>query len=446
MTSGPLQPPADGAPPLSEEDAEAHIHGICFKTGPPGRVGVELEWLVRDLRDPLLRVPADRIRQAVASLSEDAHAVLPGGGRLTTEPGGQLEVSSAPAADIGGCIDAAGEDLAALRDVTGAAGLQLAGHGIDPVRPPRRVLNLPRYAAMEEFFDRRGPWGREMMCNTASIQVCLDAGHDQPGPDDFRSRWRLAHAIGPVLVSAFANSPRRGGRVSGWRSTRQAVWSRLDPGRTRPPPGAEPARASNGNGRRDDDGFDPRAAWICYALDAEIMCIRRDDPAGWSAPPGLTFRDWLRGAGERRPTAEDLTYHLSTLFPPVRPRGHLELRMIDAQPADGWVVPLAVAAALLSDPQVADAAMAAAEPVWQQAAAPPDGHPWPDSDPGLRAARHGPADAGLDRAGRACFEAADAALGRAGASDEVRHAVAAFADRYVLAGRCPADDLLKESR
>ena len=31
------------APPLSETAAEEHIHGICFKTGPPARVGVELE-------------------------------------------------------------------------------------------------------------------------------------------------------------------------------------------------------------------------------------------------------------------------------------------------------------------------------------------------------------------------------------------------------------------
>ena len=27
------------------DQAAAHIHGICLKTGPPERVGVELEWL-----------------------------------------------------------------------------------------------------------------------------------------------------------------------------------------------------------------------------------------------------------------------------------------------------------------------------------------------------------------------------------------------------------------
>ncbi len=421
-------------PPLSEEDAEAHVHGICFKTGPPGQVGVELEWLVSDERDPAVSVPPDRVMHALAGLTTgNPHAVLPGGGKLSTEPGGQLELSSAPAPSLGGCVAAAGADLATLRDATHAAGLRLSGYGIDPDRPPERVLNLPRYTAMEQFFDRRGPEGRVMMCNTASVQVCVDAGEDRAGTTGYRSRWQLLHAIGPVLVAAFANSPQQDGDTAGWRCGRQAVWSRLDPSRTLAPAGAEPGQNHNG-------GVDPRDAWASYALDAELMCIRRDGEASWGAPPGVTFRDWLRGAGERRPTAEDLSYHLTTLFPPVRPHGHMELRMIDAQPADGWVVPTAVVTALLDDPQAAEAAMAATEPVWAQSkpAAATNNHG--QASPWLRAAKHGPADAGIGRAARACFEAADAALSRAGAPAAIRHAVAAFAERYVLRGRCPADD------
>jgi len=435
------------------------VHGICFKTGPPGQVGVELEWLVCDRRDLALQVPATRVAAALDGL--DAPGALPAKGRITTEPGGQLELSSAPAASLGGCVSAASRDLTALRGAMSAAGLTLSGHGLDPARPPRRVLDLPRYAAMEEFFDRGGPWGRVMMCSTASVQVCLDAGHDRAGPVGYRSRWRLLHAIGPVLVSAFANSPLRDGRPSGWRSTRQAVWARLDPGRTRAPAGAEPVRGGRG-APFAGDGADPRSAWTAYALDAELMCIPQDDSPSWTAPPGLTFRDWLRGAGERRPTVDDLTCHLSTLFPPVRPRGHLELRMIDAQPADGWIVPTAIAAALLGDPQAADAAMAAAEPVWHDSHPVPVRHQksdtrarpgartwpgaraWPDADPWLRAARYGPGDPALARAARACFEAAEAALGRADAPAAVRLAVADFAERYVLRNRCPADDLLEE--
>ena len=432
---------------IAEQQATEHIHGICLKTGPPRLVGVELEWLVRDARDPALPVTADRIAAAVAAFGAEtgtgtvlpdspaglalptsaAPGVMPSGGLLTTEPGGQLELSSLPADSVAECVRATAADLAALRAAVADAGLELAGFGLDPFRPPRRVLDLPRYAAMEAFFDRGGPWGRQMMCGTASVQVSLDAGDDSDGHTGYRWRWQLLHAIGPVLVAAFANSPLREGRPTGWKSARQQVWTRMDPGRTKPPPLAGDA--------------DLPAAWAAYALDAQVMCVRSDGSGDWSAPPGLRLRDWLRGsdgsAALRAPTTEDLTYHLSTLFPPVRPRGHFELRMIDAQPGDGWVVPVAVASALLSDAQAADAAMAAAERLWH-----PDGAN--GQDPWLLAASVGPAHPRIARASRECFAVARDALVRHRTPADILAAVDDFIDRYVSKDRCPADDLLEE--
>jgi len=431
---------------IAEEQAAEHIHGICLKTGPPRRVGVELEWIVRDARSPALPVPAERIAAAVAAFGADtgtgagaglpaglptstSPGVLPSGGLLTTEPGGQLELSSLPADSVAECVHATAADLAALRAAAAAAGLELTGVGMDPFRPPRRVLNLPRYAAMETFFDRDGPWGRQMMCGTASVQVCLDAGDDSDGQAGYRWRWRLLHTIGPVLVAAFANSPLRNGRPAGWRSCRQQVWARMDPGRTRPP-------RLNGTG-------DLPAAWAAYALDARVMCVRSPGSDDWSAPPGLTLRDWVRdpsAAAPRAPTEEDLTYHLSTLFPPVRPRGHFELRMIDAQPGDGWVVPAAVVSALLSDARAGDTAMAAATALWD------GGAPWDGEGLWLRAARLGPSDPRIARASRACFAAARGALVRQHTPDAILAAVDDFIERYVSRDRCPADDLLEELR
>ncbi|HEX9357479.1 MAG TPA: ergothioneine biosynthesis glutamate--cysteine ligase EgtA [Streptosporangiaceae bacterium] len=420
-------------PPLTEREAEEQAHGIAFKTGPPGRVGVELEWLVCDGRDPALPVDQRRVAAALARLDEPG--ALPGRGRLTTEPGGQVELSSAPASGLGGCVAAARSDLTAVRQAIAPAGLSLAGHGLDPLRPPRRVLNLPRYVAMEEFFDRSGPWGRVMMCSTASVQVCVDAGQERGGPSGFRWRWHLLHGLGPVLVALFANSPFQAGRPSGWKSTRQAVWSRLDPSRTRAPADGEPGAPDRGTAWPEDT--DPRSAWVSYVLDAQVMVLRDPVSRRWTAPSGLTFRDWVRGAIGPPPTADDLTYHMSTLFPPVRPRGHLELRVIDAQPGDGWIVPTAVVSALLDDPVAAQAAMAAVEPLQKE------------GRPGgllLRAARHGQDDPPLATASRECFAAADAALGRLGAPGPIRDMVTRFADRYVLRGRCPADDRLDEAR
>jgi glutamate--cysteine ligase len=56
----------------------------------------------------------------------------------------------------------------------------------------------------------------------------------------------------------------------------------------------------------------------------------------------------------RQPTRDDLDYHLSTLFPPVRPKGYLEIRYLDAQPGSRWVTPFALLAALMARPSTID--------------------------------------------------------------------------------------------
>ncbi|UQA91706.1 ergothioneine biosynthesis glutamate--cysteine ligase EgtA [Streptomyces halobius] len=405
-------------PATTEAELEAHLRGICFKTGPPRRIGVEIEWLVHDARNPRCPVEPTRLHAAATALR-----ALPLTSLLTFEPGGQLELSSLPATSLSACIEAVTADLALIRPAMLAMGLGMAGHGHNPWHAPRRVLTHPRYNAMEAYFDRWGAAGRSMMCGTASVQVCVDAGYEEPGPLGLGRRWLLAHLLGAVLTAAFANSPTSEGCPTGYRTTRQVVWSQLDPERTLAPP----------------QGPDPRGAWARYVLDAPVMCIRSED-GPWDAPEGLTFRQWFRTGGPPRPpTQEDLDYHVTTLFPPVRPRGHLELRMIDAQAGDsGWIVPLAVTAALFDDPEAAERAYRAVKPLAETAGS----RPAPRNPLWRRAARGALTDPELHTAAVACFAAAQEALPRLGASPDVRAAVADFTERYVARGRCPADDHL----
>ncbi|URN14790.1 ergothioneine biosynthesis glutamate--cysteine ligase EgtA, partial [Streptomyces sudanensis] len=409
----------DTGPALPEDEAEDLLRCICFKTGPPGRVGVELEWFVHDLHRPHLPVPHDRLRAAFADLR-----ALDLRSSLTFEPGGQLELSSPPAASLTACVAAVSADLSAVRSALARLGLVLTGSGTDPWLPAReRLLREPRYDAMETYLDRWGPAGRAMMRDSASVQVCLDTGYEEPGPLGYERRWRLAHLLGPVLVATFADSPVLHGRPTGLRSTRQSLWAGIDPLR-----GAAPA------------GPEPRGAWARHALDTPVMCVRAAE-GPWAVPEGLTFREWLRSGVPRPPTRADLDYHLTTLFPPVRPRGtHLELRMLDAQSGDdGWIVPLAVTAALFDEPEAADAAYRALLPAVGAAGslpAPGDAH-W------RAAIRDGPGAPALHRAAVECFRLALGSLSRSGAPTAVRDAVAAFHERFVLRRRCPADDRIR---
>ncbi|MQM26364.1 glutamate-cysteine ligase family protein [Glycomyces albidus] len=383
---------------LTSDEAAGLIGRWGFTTGPSRRVGVELEWLVDPRGD--LETGWD----------------LPNGGTVSREAGGQVEMSSAPADDLAACIVSAEADQAALEAALATRGQTVRGGGFDGVRDPVRYVDDARYRTMEAYYDRTGPWGRMVMCGTASVQVNLDAGDDDA---DLRRRWDLAHRLGPVLIAAFANSPELDGRASGWNSTRQALWSKL--------PGWGHPVSEEGDLRRDF------ANWV---LDAEVMCHRCDPPGSWDVPPGMTLRDWIRdGHDGRWPTAEDLRYHMSTLFPPVRPRGWLELRMIDQQDGDGWIVPAVLAETLMDDRRAADAAYEATEalcagrtqppaPVWEQAA------------------RIGLTDKELHEAALACFTAAQEALARTGAPQRLRSRLAEFRLRYTDQGRCPADDRL----
>jgi glutamate--cysteine ligase len=377
-----------------------YVEKVCFKTGPPGLVGTELEWLVAFADAPSEAVPIPFLTELVRAAGPP-----PRGSTVTYEPGGQVELSSPAFVGATACWQALTEDAVHLRDSLAAGGVVLLDTAIDPLRPPRRQLSHPRYDAMAAYFaavagDQPDP-GPVMMTSTASVQVNLDVGWDA---EDAARRWRLLHAVGPTMVAAFANSPVHAGADTGWRSGRQQVWQALDPARTRVPAGPDPA-----------------TAWARYALDAPVMLDRRHGP-DWRVEPGPTFRDWLDDPAAA--TTVDLDCHLTTLFPPVRPRGWFEVRYLDQQPWRWWPVPMAVLTALLEDPDASAAATAATVGLddWQAAAR-----------DGLRAP-------GLQQAAVDCFDAALEALARDRDHPDLVALVHAFADRYARLGRSPADD------
>nr|WP_239062717.1 glutamate-cysteine ligase family protein [Streptomyces sp. SID13031] len=344
---------------------------VCFKHGPPLLHGVELEWTVHHAGDPRRPIDAAQLSRTLGVhapptlVAGSPQLPLGRGSLVTVEPGGQVEISGQASASMPRLIEDTTADAAELTQLLAAGGLEPGRYGLDAFRPPRRILTVPRYAAMERAFAQLGPHGPRMMCSTAGLQVCLDAGE----AGQTALRWRALHDLGPALVALFANSRRREGNDTGWASARTEATFGTCPPFTEPPV---------------LDG-DPAEAWARTAMEAPVLCLRRGD--NWDAPPGLTFGAWADGALDGdRPTYEDLEYHLSTLFPPVRPRGYLEVRYLDAQEGDGWIAPTLLLSALMSDPAVTDQALAAAAPAagrWLAAAR--DGL---DDKPVLQAARN----------------------------------------------------------
>jgi glutamate--cysteine ligase len=387
----------------SASAAAQHIVDTCLTDGPVGRVGLEIEAHCYDPAEPLRRPSWDEITEILQTLPP-----MPGGSLVTVEPGGAVELSGPPANGVTPAIEAIANDQTVLRKAFGAAGLGLVSLGADPLRPTERVNPGARYRAMEEFFvaSDTGAAGAAMMTATASVQVNLDAG-PQAGWAD---RVQLAHALGPTMVAIAANSPLLSGKFSGWRSTRQHVWSQLDSAR------CGPILTASG----DDPGTD----WALYALKAPVMLVH-NPPEGTAVPVThrLPFADWADGhelLGGRRPTRHDLEYHLTTLFPPVRPRQWLEIRYLDSLPAAIWPAVVFTLATLLDDPVAAGIAAEAVEPVataWDTAA------------------RIGLDDQRIYTAANRCVAAA-AERAPAELFDGMQRLLAA-----VERGRCPADDV-----
>ncbi|MDX1885888.1 ergothioneine biosynthesis glutamate--cysteine ligase EgtA [Mycolicibacterium sp. 120270] len=338
----------------SANDAAQLIGESCLTDGPVGRVGLEIEAHCFDLAAPERRPAWDQISSVIADVG-----VLPGASLITVEPGGAVELSGPPADDVVSAITAMAGDRAVLRSAFAEAGLGLVLLGADPLRPAKRINPGDRYRAMEQFFEasQTGAAGAAMMTSTASVQVNLEAGPEA----GWAARLRLAHALGPTLVAIAANSPLLGGKFTGWRSSRQWVWSQLDSARCGPVLGV--------------DGEDPAGEWARYALKAPVMLVH-PTPEMDAVPvtDWVPFADWADGSvllGDRRPTVADLDYHLTTLFPPVRPRRFLEIRYLDSVPDADWPALVFTLATLLDDPGAAEIAAEACEPLataWDRAA------------------------------------------------------------------------------
>jgi glutamate--cysteine ligase len=386
----------------SANSAALLIGDNCLTDGPVGLVGLEIEAHCFDLTDLARRPGWDEITAVIAGVPD-----LPGGSAITVEPGGAVELSGPPMNGALPAITAMKADRAVLRSAFAKAGFGLVLLGADPLRPAKRVNPGDRYRAMEKFFaaSQTGAAGAAMMTSTASVQVNLEAGPQA----DWASRVRHAHALGPTMVAIAASSPLLGGKFTGWHSSRQWVWSQLDSARCGPILGV--------------NGEDPASEWARYAMKAPVMLVH-PTPEMDAVPitDWVPFADWADGRvllGDRRPTMADLDYHLTTLFPPVRPRRFLEIRYLDSVPSALWPAVVFTLTTLLDDPAAADLAAEATEPVataWD------------------RAAQLGLGDRRLREAAKLCVQAA-AERAPAELEESMQRLV-----RSVEQGRSPADE------
>lgn len=230
---------------------------------------------------------------------------------IATEPGSQFEI----AVKSNCCIDILEKRykdfFKKVLPVFEEKNQALLTVGYHPVTKIDEIKILPkkRYDYMYNYFKERGSMAHNMMKGTASLQVTLDYRDEE----DFRKKFRIMNALAPVFYALFDNSYIFEGEVSPIRNIRQKIWDNTDSDRS----GVY------------DFAFDEDLSYETYAeriLDTPM--IFQDDGKDQIYVGSKTLEDLL--------TEENkdfmLDHGVSIVFPDVRVKTYIEVRMMDAIP------------------------------------------------------------------------------------------------------------------
>ncbi|HKP11585.1 MAG TPA: glutamate-cysteine ligase family protein, partial [Blastocatellia bacterium] len=251
----------------------------------------------------------DEAQQSASSNQPPASAL----GRLTLEPGGQVEFSGVPHASLREVERGLRQFATRLAEVAAAENVVFVALGFDPLRriEEQRWVPKARYRIMRPYLKKRGARAWDMMCRTAAIQANLDYSD----LEDLARKFQLATRLAPIAAAMFANSPFEGGKLSGYKSTRYRAWLDTDPDRTGPAPVAL------------EDGFTVER-FLDYLADVPMLFVRREED--YIDLAGHSFGEYLTGCGcPMTPIFQDFTDHLTTIFTEARLKPHVEQRSMD---------------------------------------------------------------------------------------------------------------------
>jgi glutamate--cysteine ligase len=238
------------------------------------------------------------------------------GGTVSLEPGGQFELSGEPLTTVHEVGAETEQHLAQVLAVGQSLKIGFLGVGFSPNWTLAETPRMPkqRYEVMTRYMPKVGTRGLDMMYRTCTIQVNLDFADEA----DMVRKFRVSLALQPVVTAIFACSPFTERKPNGYLSMRSEVWRDTDRARS----GMIPFVFEPGM------GFE---RYTDYALSVPMYFIYRD--GRYIDVAGSSFLDFMAGRlaqlpGER-PTLDDWSDHLTTLFPEVRMKRFLEMRGAD---------------------------------------------------------------------------------------------------------------------
>lgn len=209
---------------------------------------------------------------------------------ISIEPAAQIEVSIYPRKTIAEIEKIYQSFLDVVEPILEEWDYDLVTKGYNPVDCSDELQLIPkmRYEYMDRHFSKIGRYGRCMMRGTASVQCSIDYYNEE----DFVRTYRGAVAMGPLLALVTDNGPVFEGKPWKDHMIRTYIWERVDKARCSVVPGTF----------RDGFGFRAYAEYL-----AAVPAIFQE--------PG-----------------RELEHQVSIVFPDVRLKQYMEVRVADSMP------------------------------------------------------------------------------------------------------------------
>lgn len=233
-------------------------------------------------------------------------------GTITLEPGGQLEISIRPCSSLQEVEEIYLDFLKKIVPILDEQNQLLMAIGYHPKTSIKDIPFNPkkRYRYMAEYFEDKGRYAHNMMKGTASLQVVIDYSNEE----DFIKKFRVANFLSPLFHLITDNAPIFEGKLYEKNSVRSQIWENTDKDRS-------------GIVMDSSEGVFGYKDYAKYILNTPpILIIKDGEIIGTREKKAKELID------ANHTTNEEIDHILSMVFPDVRVRKYIEIRMGDALP------------------------------------------------------------------------------------------------------------------
>ena len=228
---------------------------------------------------------------------------------VSLEPASQLEISIAPQESIQKIMSIYHKFRAEMESILQEWDFELVtkGYQIHDCVNQLPLIPKKRYEYMDRYFDKIGIYGKQMMRGTASTQISIDYYSEE----DCTKKYYVAFALSDILAKLTENTPVYEGKPFDGHFLRRDIWKKTDKDRVDITP-------------YEKDGEINFARYTDFLFDTPIIVDSKDGNDSYSEK---TIGEICE---ERILSTAEMEHVLSMVFPIIRIKKYLEIRIADS--------------------------------------------------------------------------------------------------------------------